>query len=208
MSLVLASSSPRRHELLSVLGVPFRVVVPVGVDERPLDGETPRDLAARLAAEKARSVAGDPVLAADTVVDVAGEILGKPVDAADARGMLQRLAARAHLVHTGVAVRSGDGVEVEVVTTSVRFTPLTPEAIDWYLASGEPFGKAGAYAIQGAGGVFVEEIQGSVSNVIGLPLHTVVRLLERQGIRGFPDPHPVRKPSGAPKTSDAVEPGR
>ena len=84
--------------------------------------------------------------------------------------MLRRLSGRTHLVHTGVAVRSGDGVEIEVVTTSVRFTPLTPEAIEWYLATGEPFDKAGAYAIQGAGGAFVEEIQGSVSNVIGLPL--------------------------------------
>ena len=168
-----------------MLGIPFRVVAPVGVDERPLDGETPPDLAARLAAEKARSVEGDPVLAADTVVDVDGEILGKPVDAEDARRMLRRLSGRTHLVHTGVAVRSGDGVELEVVTTSVRFTPLTPEAIEWYLATGEPLDKAGAYAIQGAGGAFVEEIQGSVSNVIGLPLHTVVRLLERQGIRVF-----------------------
>jgi septum formation protein len=194
--------------LLSVLGVTLCIVAPEGVGETPLEGERPRDVAARLAAEKAWSVEGDPVLAADTVVEVDGEILGKPVDAADARAMLQRLAGRTHLVHTGVGVRSGDGVEVEVVTTSVRFTPLTAEAIDWYLATGEPFGKAGAYAIQGAGGVFVEEIQGSVSNVIGLPLHTVVRLLERHGIRGFPDPHPVRKPSGAPKTSDAWKPGR
>ena len=185
MSVVLASSSPRRRELLGVLGIPFRVVAPVGVDERPLDGETPRARRGRLAAEKARSVGGDPVLAADTVVDVDGEILGKPGDADDARRMLQRLSGRTHLVHTGVAVRSGDGVEIEVVTTSVRFTPLTPEAIDWYLATGEPFDKAGAYAIQGAGGAFVEEIQGSVSNVIGLPLPTVVRLLERQGIRVF-----------------------
>ena len=210
MDIVLASTSPRRRELLGVLGVPFRVVAPVGVDERPLDGERPRDLAARLAADKARSVDGDPVLAADTVVDIDGEILGKPGDAEDARGMLQRLSGRTHLVHTGVAVRSGDGVEVEVevVTTSVRFTPLTPDAIEWYLATGEPFDKAGAYAIQGAGGVFVERVDGSVSNVIGLPLHTVVRLLGRRGIRGFPDPHPVRKPSGAPKTSDAAEPGR
>ena len=175
---------------------------------RPLDGETPRDSWPGWRPTKARSVGGDPVLAADTVVDVDGEILGKPVDADDARRMLQRLSGRTHLVHTGVAVRSGDGVEIEVVTTSVRFTPLTPEAIEWYLATGEPFDKAGAYAIQGAGGAFVEEIQGSVSNVIGLPLTTVVDLLDRVGIRGFADPHPVRKPSGASKTSDAGGPAR
>ncbi len=138
-------------------------------------------LVRRLAEAKARSVGGDPVLAADTVVDVDGKILGKPGDADDARRMLQRLSGRTHLVHTGVAVRSGDDVEIEVVTTSVRFTPLTPEAIEWYLATGEPFDKAGAYAIQGAGGAFVEEIQGSVSNVIGLPLTTVVRLARTPG---------------------------
>ncbi len=114
-----------------------------------------------------------------------GEILGKPVDADDARRMLQRLSGRTHLVHTGVAVRARDriGVGVEVVTTSVRFVPLTPEAIEWYLATGEPFDKAGAYAIQGAGGAFVEGVEGSVSNVVGLPLATVVAML---GTRVFP----------------------
>jgi nucleoside triphosphate pyrophosphatase len=187
LTLILASTSPRRRELIAVLGIPFRVVAPVGVDETPRDGESPRELARRLAAEKATSVHGDPVLAADTVVEIDGEILGKPVDADDARRMLQRLSGRTHLVHTGVAVRAGDGVlvgvDVEVVTTSVRFAPLTPEAIEWYLATGEPFDKAGAYAIQGAGGVFVESVEGSVSNVVGLPLATVASMLST---RGFP----------------------
>jgi septum formation protein len=185
LTLILASTSPRRRELIAVLGIPFRVVAPVGVDETPFDGESPRELARRLAAEKAQSVDGDPVLAADTVVEIDGEILGKPVDADDARRMLRRLSGRIHLVHTGVAVRSGEGVRVEVavVTTSVRFVPLTPEAIEWYLATGEPFDKAGAYAIQGAGGVFVEGVEGSVSNVVGLPLSTVVAML---GTRVFP----------------------
>jgi septum formation protein len=201
VTLVLASSSPRRRELLGVLGEPFRVVAPVGVDERPLDGETPRDLAARLAAAKARSVEGDPVLAADTVVEIDGDVLGKPRDADDARGMLQRLSGRPHLVHTAVAVRSGEHVELEVVTTSVRFTPLTPDAIEWYLATGEPFDKAGAYAIQGAGGVFVEKIRGSVSSVIGLPLTTVVDLLDRVGIRVFGAPGRTQH-SGAVRHSD------
>jgi septum formation protein len=194
--------------LLSVLGLPFRVAEPQEVDETPVDGEQPMALVRRLAEAKVRSVGGDPVVAADTIVEVDGEVLGKPVDVEDARRMLRRLSGRTHLVHTAVAVRSGELFDLEVVTTSVRFTPLSPEAIEWYLATGEPLDKAGAYAIQGAGGVFVDEIQGSVSNVIGLPLHTVVRLLGRRDTRGFPDPHPVRKPSGAPKTSDAVEPGR
>jgi septum formation protein len=185
--------------LLSVLGVPFRVVAPVGVDERPLDGEVPRDLAARLAADKARSVEGELVLAADTVVEVDGEILGKPGDADDARRMLRQLSGRTHLVHTAVAVRSGELLDLEVVTTSVRFTPLSQEAIEWYLATGEPLDKAGAYAVQGAGGLFVERVDGSVSNVIGLPLHTVVALL---GIRGFPAGHPLTKPSVGAKPSD------
>jgi septum formation protein len=185
LTLILASTSPRRRELIAVLGIPFRVVAPLGVDETPFDGESPRELARRLAAEKAQSVDGDPVLAADTVVEIDGDILGKPVDADDARRMLQLLSDRTHLVHTGVAVRSGEGVRVEVavVTTSVRFVPLTPEAIEWYLATGEPFDKAGAYAIQGAGGVFVEGVEGSVSNVVGLPLSTVVAML---GTRVFP----------------------
>ncbi len=185
--LVLASTSPRRRELLGLLEIPFRAVAPIGVDESPLDGESPPEVAGRLAAEKARSVDGDPVLAADTVVELDGDVLGKPLDAEEARRMLVRLSDRTHRVHTGVALRTGDRVAVEVVTTLVRFVPLDAEAIEWYLATGEPFDKAGAYAVQGAGGVFVDEIRGSVSNVVGLPLATVVRLLEAHGIRGFGD---------------------
>jgi septum formation protein len=175
--LTLGSTSLRRRELLSLLRVPFRVLAPDGVDETPLDGERPLELVRRLAVDKARSVDGDPVLAADTVVEVDGDVLGKPADADDARRMLQRLSGRTHFVHTGVAVRSGERVEVEVVTTSVRFVSMTPEAIEWYLETGEPFDKAGGYAIQGAGGAFVEGVEGSVSNVVGLPLPTVVAML-------------------------------
>jgi septum formation protein len=195
--LVLASGSPRRRELLTQLGVTFDVV-PAAVDETPLPGESPRDLVRRLAVAKAAAVDGEPVLAADTIVEVDGEILGKPADATDARRMLRRLSARSHHVHTGVAVRHGERVEVEVVTTVVRFVPLTESAVDWYLATGEPFDKAGAYAIQGAGGVFVEAIRGSVSNVVGLPLTTAARLLDLVAdtpIRGFAGPGPRSKPS-------------
>jgi septum formation protein len=207
LTITLASTSPRRRELIAVLGIPFRVAAPAGVDETPRAGESPVELARRLAVEKAQSVDGDPVVAADTIVEVDGDILGKPVDADDARRMLRRLSGRAHRVHTGVAVRTGERLEVEVevavqiVTTSVRFVALTPEAIEWYLATGEPFDKAGAYAIQGAGGVFVEGVEGSVSNVVGLPLHIVARML---GIRGFRDGGGRSKPSGGGKPSDVT----
>lgn len=176
--LVLASSSPRRRELLAQLGLTFRVMPP-DVDETHLVGERPRALVARLAATKARTVNGEPVIAADTVVEIDGAVLGKPVSESDARAMLRRLSGRAHHVHTGVTVRSGERVETEVVTTQVQFVALTPGVVDWYLGTGEPFGKAGAYAIQGAGAVLVDSVHGSVSNVVGLPLATVVTLLHR-----------------------------
>ena len=189
------SSWPRAHrarrELLGQLGVAFTVRA-ADVDETPSAGERPRDLVARLAAAKAAAVDGPVVLAADTIVEVDGEILGKPVDAADARRMLGRLSGRTHHVHTGVAVRAGERVEVEVVTTAVTFVPLVRAAVDWYVATGEPFDKAGAYAVQGAGGVFVESIRGSVSNVVGLPLSTTVDLLRRvTGWSPFDDPSPL-----------------
>ena len=179
MRLVLASGSPRRRELLALLGLPFDVV-PVDVDESVPPGEMPRDLVRRLAIDKAGPLAVADldadlvVLAADTTVDVAGEILGKPTDPDDARRMLRALSGRTHLVHTGVAVRRAGRTLHEVVTTIVSMTPLTDSSIEWYLATGEPMDKAGAYAIQGAGGAFVAGIEGSASNVVGLPLPTVV----------------------------------
>ena len=184
MRLVLASGSPRRRELLTLLALPFEVVA-TEVDESPLPGELPVDLVQRLAIDKAAAIAIselDVVLAADTIVEVAGEILGKPTDADDARRMLRSLSARTHLVHTAVAVRRDGRTVHDVVTTSVTMTSMTDAAIEWYLATGEPMDKAGAYAIQGAGGVFVAEIEGSASNVVGLPLATVVELLARQGV--------------------------
>jgi septum formation protein len=190
MRLVLASGSPRRRELLALLGLPFEVV-PADVDESPLPGELPIDLVRRLAIDKvnAAGVSVDAidgpeviVLAADTIVDVAGEILGKPADGDDVRRMLRALSARTHLVHTAVAVRRDGRTVHEVVTTSVTMTSMTNAAVEWYLATGEPMDKAGAYAIQGAGGAFVAKIEGSASNVVGLPLATVVDLLARQGV--------------------------
>jgi septum formation protein len=176
--LVLASGSPRRRELLGQLGLSF-AVVPPDVDETPRPGERPLDLVRRLARDKAAAVDGAVVVAADTVVEVDGDVLGKPADPDDARRMLRRLSGRAHKVHTGVAVRAGDALAVDAVTTIVTFVPLQAAVVDWYVGTGEPLDKAGAYAIQGRGGVFVEHVRGSVSNVVGLPLTTVARLLTR-----------------------------
>lgn len=179
-AIVLASGSPRRRELLERLGLTFDVVAPE-IDERPFVDEDPMTYVSRLALEKAAAIDAGPdvvVLAADTVVELDGELFGKPADADEARTMLQRLSGRTHRVHTGVAVRRGEQCDVELVTTYVTMVPINAGLLDWYLATGEPLDKAGAYALQGAGDVLVEHVRGSVSNVIGLPLVTVARLLE------------------------------
>jgi len=180
---ILGSASPRRRELLAQLGLQFSIEAP-DVDETPLAGEAAVPYVRRLAIAKAHAIlapADALVIAADTTVEIDGDILAKPADADDARAMLRRLSARTHRVHTGVALRLAGRTVSEVVTSLVTFTPLTPELIDWYLGTGEAFDKAGAYAVQGAGGVFVQQVRGSVSNVIGLPLHTVVQLAAQLG---------------------------
>ena len=180
---MLASASPRRADLLHSVGLDFDVV-PADIDESVLPGETPAEYVARLSVEKARVVAEglvavSIVVAADTTVDVDGHILEKPVDDADARRMLGLLSGRVHLVHTGVTVGGLDGSITRVVETAVEFVTLSPASIDWYIATGEPFGKAGAYAIQGAGGALVRRLDGSVTNVIGLPLAETLELIAR-----------------------------
>jgi septum formation protein len=183
---VLASASPRRHALLEQLGLDIDVR-PADIDESEYPGEDPVSYVRRLSIAKAAIVsphAGDHlVIAADTTVDLDGRILGKPGDVDEARRMLRALSARTHRVHTGVTVCVGDAVATDVITTLVSFTPVTDSALEWYLATGEPFDKAGAYAIQGAGGVFVASVKGSVSNVVGLPLTTVVALAHSVGRR-------------------------
>jgi len=178
--LVLASRSPRRIELLARLGIE-PTVVPADIDETPLVGEDPIAYVERLARAKATAVhertGASHVLAADTTVDINGEILGQPVDESDMRRMLRLLSARTHRVHTGVAVISEQGITSQVVTSLVTFHPVTDETLEWYIASGEPHGKAGSYAIQGLGGTLVERIRGSMSNVIGLPLKETAILL-------------------------------
>jgi len=181
---VLASASPRRSELLRQIGVRFTIRAP-DIDESPLDGEPPPDYVRRLARGKAaavRAAADELLIAADTTVDVDSAILGKPADAAEAASMLRRLSGRSHQVHTGVSLRRGDAELTEVCTTCVTFVALDDRAIEWYVATGEPFGKAGAYAIQGDGSALVAGVTGSVSNVVGLPLHIVVELAGRIGV--------------------------
>jgi septum formation protein len=183
--LVLASGSPRRRQLLELLGIPCRVV-PSGLDELQLPGEDAVAFALRAARDKALAVAGRsddlPVLGSDTVVEVGGVALGKPADAGHATEMLQQLAGRAHHVHTGVALVAGGRCESLVDTALVRFLPLDDAMIRWYVATGEPMDKAGAYAVQGRGGLLVEGIEGSPSTVIGLPIHRLPGLFARCGL--------------------------
>jgi septum formation protein len=182
--LILASASPRRAELLASAGFEFTVEV-ADVDESERPGESPEAYVLRVARDKARTVAsrrsetGEVVLAADTTVVAGGEILAKPVDQADAVRMLTLLSGVVHDVFTGV-VTIADRVETEeVVRTRVYLRLLTPEEISWYVATGEPMGKAGAYGIQGRAARFIDWIDGSWSNVVGLPVATVDRMLKR-----------------------------
>ncbi len=175
---VLASSSPRRLDLLRAIGVEPEVR-PAHLDESERPGEDPRRYVARLAIAKALAVAGpgEVVVAADTTVDVDGAIVGKPMDAADAARLLRLLSGRTHLVHTGIAVaRRGEAV-AEVVTSEVTFVALSDEVVDWYVATGEPLDKAGAYGLQGPGAMLVSFVRGSTTNVIGLPLAELHRLM-------------------------------
>jgi septum formation protein len=189
---VLASGSPRRLELLRRIGLAPEVR-PTDVEERPLPGEAPEATVARLAAAKARAVEAPPaalVVAADTEVVLDGAVLGKPADPADAATLLRALSGREHRVLTGVHVRCGDAEASAVEETVVRFRPLDEDEIAAYVATGEPADKAGGYGIQGAGGMFVDRIEGSDSNVVGLPLATVVGLARQVGVSLLPSPAP------------------
>ena len=181
MRLVLASASPRRRELLGAAGVAFDVDA-AHIDEARLVGEAPEAYVERIARLKAATVARrhpqHPVLGADTVVVVDGGVLGKPVDAADAERMMGQLSGREHDVLTGIAVVWGGEARAAVDRTRVWMRPLSDAQIRWYVASGEPLDKAGAYAIQGLASRFVTRIAGSYSNVVGLPVAAVLQLLE------------------------------
>ncbi len=183
LTLILASSSPRRRELLAALGVGFAVRA-VDVDERRLDGESADRMVVRLAEAKATARASESeiVLGADTAVVLDDEVFGKPRHRDDALTMLATLSGRRHRVVTGVAVASGGRVESRLSSTEVQFREIDPDEALRYWQTGEPRDKAGAYAIQGLGGVFVEAIIGSYSGVVGLPVFETAALLARAGV--------------------------
>ncbi|HEX6976402.1 MAG TPA: nucleoside triphosphate pyrophosphatase [Vicinamibacterales bacterium] len=186
MPLILASASPRRAELLDSAGYAFEVA-PSNVDETVHPGEDPKAYALRVARDKAQVAAagcrksGSPVLAADTVVALDGEILAKPEGPEDAKRMLKTLSGVVHEVHTAVVVRAGAREFSDVVTSRVRVLRLSDAEIDWYIASGEWEGKAGGYGIQGRAARFIDWLDGSWSNVVGLPVAAVYRLLKEAG---------------------------
>ncbi len=183
--LVLASASPRRQELLRNAGITFEVQ-PAHIPEDPLPGEDAKECAERLAREKALAVASqrpqERVLGADTVVVVDGELLGKPSDAADAARMLRRLSGRGHQVITGVCLAVGGQWSVASETTSVTMSEISEKEIADYVAGGEPMDKAGAYAIQGIASRWIPRIEGDYSNVVGLPVALVLRMLRQAGV--------------------------
>ena len=181
---VLASQSPRRRELLRLIGIPHEVR-PADIDETYLPGELPRAHAERLAREKARRIA-DPdavVIGSDTIVVVDGEVLGKPVDETDATRMLRRLSGRSHVVMTAAAVAWQGRLESDVEQTEVTFHELSDAEIAAYIRTGEPMDKAGAYGIQGFGATIVARVDGDYFAVMGLPLQRLVRLFARLGLR-------------------------
>jgi len=200
MTIILASASPRRSELFRRTGLPF-VVTDSGIHEEILPLE-PAELALRLAREKARSVAsvskGQPVLAADTVIDLDGDTLGKPEDSQHAIQMLIRLRGRTHRVITALALLRGKEQLESHVSTEVKMREYSLADMECYVRSGEPMDKAGAYAIQGLGGSLVEEVSGCYFNVIGLPLCEVARLLRRLGIPAASSGPLCQQATGAP----------
>jgi septum formation protein len=194
-TIVLASRSPRRVELLQRLVVDF-AVVPADIDETPHPHEDPVAYVRRLALQKARAVylaseATSVVVGADTTVDLNGDILGQPIDDDDARRMLQLLSGTTHRVHTGVAVVSNRGEQVNVVSSDVTFMPISPQMLAWYIGTGESAGKAGSYAIQGHGSALVAMASGSMSNIIGLPLVETATLLVSAGVEVAPFAHEI-----------------
>lgn len=179
--LILASRSPRRHQLLTMLGIPHRVVA-ADVQEIPLPREAPAAYARRLARDKARAVPGALVLGADTTVVLDGDLLEKPADPADALRMLLRLQGRRHEVITAVCLLAHGEAHEAADTTTVQFRPMSEASLRAYVATGEPMDKAGAYAVQEEGGRFVVRVEGSRTNVMGLPMEAVTAALGRFGI--------------------------
>ncbi len=184
MRIVLASASPRRRELLRNAGIDC-IVQPANIEEVRRAGETPTDFAERMAREKAQAVrkscAEEWILAADTIVVVAGEVLGKPAHGEDASRMLRLLAGREHQVITAVCLLGADFEDVRSESTTVYFSPMSDTEIRDYIVTGEPMDKAGAYAIQGIASRWISKIEGDYSNVVGLPVDLVWRMLREYG---------------------------
>lgn len=187
MTFILASSSPRRRELLTSIGIDFEVI-PSHVPEEHRKGEAPEEYVARLSRDKAAAIAGKHrdrwIIAADTTVLMGDQLLEKPADRADARRMLAAIAGRTHIVYTGVTIEHGgrNYRDTRVAESEVRMLPLSAEDIAWYVETGEPLDKAGAYAVQGIGAMFIESIHGSYTNVVGLPLALLFQMLRNAGI--------------------------
>jgi septum formation protein len=197
VTLTLASSSPRRRQLLEMLGIPVHVVAPnISEVRRPV--ETPVDYVERLAREKALGVPGRLVLGADTTVVIRDEVLEKPVDAVDALRMLKKLQGRTHQVVTSVALVADETIHQATDVTNVVFRRLGESFLETYVATGEPMDKAGAYGIQGYGAALVERIDGDFFGVMGLPIRLVLELLERAG-------HPYRFEGGRNGTAAVTE---
>lgn len=185
MRVILASGSPRRHDLLQMIGIAHDVI-PADIDESRYDGERPVEHVERLARQKGATIAArfpdSLVISADTIVVIDGEVLGKPRDEADARTMLRRLAGRTHVVFTAVATALDGHMESAVEEVSVTFLPLSDQTITSYVATGEPMDKAGSYGIQGYGATLVRRIDGDFFAVMGLPLARLVGLLGEMGV--------------------------
>jgi septum formation protein len=191
-TLILASASPRRIELLERVGLAFRVM-PSGLEEAARPGESPEERVLRLSAAKAEALARRHpeawVLGADTIVVIDGRVLGKPADPGEAKEMLRTLSGREHTVYTGFSVLAGGGrrAVTRAVASTVLFKPIPEEEMDWYVRSDEPYDKAGGYAVQGMGAFFIREIRGSYTNVMGLPLCEVIEVLREAGAIRFTD---------------------
>jgi septum formation protein len=194
MRFILASSSPRRRELLTSIGLEFDVI-PSHVPEVHRTGEAPADYVARLSRDKANAIAtvhpSQWIIAADTTVLLGDQLLEKPADAAHAARMLSLIAGQTHTVYTGVTLQhlGQQYCDNRVAESKVRMLPLSAREIEWYVATGEPLDKAGAYAVQGIGAMFIDSIDGSYTNVVGLPLATLFQMMRKAGIDPLKDQH-------------------
>ena len=183
--LILASASPRRRDLLQNLGLTFDII-PADIDETPRTDETPEDLVNRLSTQKAAAIAAEHpeslVIAADTVVTLDGDVLGKPVDKEENQAFIERLSGRTHRVYTGHAVQRGEEVAACVISTEVTFRNLSSHEVAWYTSTGEGMDKAGGYAIQGYGAALISEVRGCYFNVVGLSVANLLELVKEVGV--------------------------